>query len=81
MASITIELPEDLAARARAAGLLSPARAQQVFERALDHDDGFLDLLERVRANSGEPMPMEEIVAEVKAVRKEMAEERRAAGH
>ena len=82
--SITIELdlPTPLAEEARAAGMLQAGRLTAMIEEAVERDKQareFIAMLEQIRAQPGEPMSMEEIQAEVDAVRAE-ARARREAG-
>ncbi len=82
--SITIQfdLSESLAAQARAKGLLDPKRVASLIVRELSPETdqrNFFEIVREIRAQPGEPMTMEEIQAEVDAVR---AERRgREAGH
>jgi hypothetical protein len=72
--TVQLDLPEELATKARAAGLLEPARVIRLIERELQTtNDGrsFFDILREIRAQPGEPMTEEEIAAEIKAVRRE----------
>ena len=65
MTTIEIELPETTAQAPRAAELLTP----EAFARLLD--DALLSIADRVAAAGIAPMSMDEITAEVKAVRAE----------
>lgn len=72
--SITVELdlPESLAAEAKAKGLLDPKRVAGLIARELGHEAdqrSFFDMVREIRAQPGEPMTMEQIQAEVDAVR------------
>jgi hypothetical protein len=75
--SITIQLnlPEDLAAKARARGLLDPASVSRLIERELDMEEplrGYREMVERMRTYpDDQPMTMDEIQAEVGVVRTE----------
>lgn len=73
MTRITVSLPDDVAERARSAGLLSDLAIRQLLEDALRRDAGhkLLAVADRLRAADIPPMSDEEIVAEVKAVRAE----------
>ncbi|MBM3840131.1 MAG: cytochrome P450 [Verrucomicrobia bacterium] len=76
--SITIELdlPETVAAEARAKGLLDPQNLTRLIEREVKAESArrdFFDIVRELRALPGEPMTMEEIQAEVDAVRAERA--------
>jgi len=74
--TIQLDLPEAVATKARAKGLLEPASVSRLIEREvtaeLDRED-FFEMLRQLRALPGEPMTMEEIQAEVDAVRAERA--------
>ncbi len=78
MTELMVTLPDDLAQRARSAGLLSDSAIQRLLEDAMRREAGrkLLSISERIQAAGIPPMSDEEIVAEVKAVRAE----RRAAG-
>ncbi len=73
MTTIQIELPDDLAQRAKKEGLLSDSAIQRLLEEAMRRDAGrrLRAVAERVQAAGIPPMSDEEIVAEVKAVRAE----------
>jgi hypothetical protein len=73
MTTIEISLPEDLAERARTAGLLSDNAIQQLLEDAMRRRAGraLLDIAKRIHDEAIPPMSDDEIVAEVKAVRAE----------
>lgn len=73
MTQVTVSLPDDLALRARNAGLLSDVAIRQLLEDAMRREAGreLLRLAEEIRAAGVPPMSDEEIVAEVKAVRAE----------
>lgn len=82
--SITIELdlPESVAEKARAAGLLDPKRVASLIARELSSESdprSFFEIIREIRAQPGEPMTLEEIQAEVDAVRAERRA--REAGH
>jgi len=72
--TVQLDLPEDVAARARAKGLLEPQKlarliqSEVVSDTALKH---YREMVESMRAYPDEPMTMDEIQAEVKAVRAE----------
>jgi hypothetical protein len=79
---LKLTLPDELAQRARDAGLLTP----QALERLLNEElrrkqaaDSLLSIAGRVAAAGIPPMSMEEINAEVKAARAERKQ--RAGGH
>ena len=74
--SITIELdlPEDVAAKARARGLLDPQELARLIQREMVSDSAlknYREMVESLRAYPDEPMTMDEIQAEVDAVRAE----------
>ena len=74
MTTIEIELPETTAQAARAAGLLTPQALARLLDDALQRRqaaDALLSIADRVAAAGSPPMSMEEINAEVKAVRAE----------
>jgi hypothetical protein len=82
MTKIEIELPDPLAEAAREAGLLtSPALDRLLIEaiRRRQAADRLLSIADRVAEAGIEPMSMEEIDTEVKAVRRERRQ--RAACH
>lgn len=72
MTTIQIELPDATARAARAAGLLTPQALDRLLTDALKRQeaaDSLLSIADRVAAAGIEPMSMDEINAEVKAVR------------
>ena len=73
MTELVIRLPDELAQRARRAGLLSDAAIQELLEEAMRRRAGrrLLDVAQHIQAAGIEPMSMEEIDAEVKALRAE----------
>jgi hypothetical protein len=73
MTEVLIRLPDELAQRASRAGLLSDSAIQDLLEDATRRQAGrgLLDVAERIRATGIPPTSMEEIDAEVKAVRAE----------
>ena len=74
MPTIEIELPETTAQAARAAGLLTPQALARLLNDALKRRqaaDALLSIADRVAAAGIAPMSMDEITAEVKAVRAE----------
>ena len=82
MTTIQIELPEATAQAARDAGLLTPQALDRLLTDALKRKqaaDSLLSIADRVAAAGLPPMSMEEITAEVKAVRAERRQ--RAGGH
>jgi hypothetical protein len=66
-----IRLPDDLAQRARDAGLLSDHAIQQLLEDAMRRQAGrrLLEVARHIRAAAIEPMSMDEINEEVEAAR------------
>lgn len=82
MTTIMLELPEDVAAKAKAAGLLLPGRGAELIERMLRMAamDRFLAWGDGLRAdNGGALLTEEEVLAEVKAARAERRERERGA--
>ena len=82
MTMIQIELPDATAQAARDAGLLTPQALDRLLTDALARmgaADSLLSIADRVADAGIEPMPMEEINAEVKAARAERTQ--RAGGH
>ena len=73
MTMIEITLPDELAQRARTAGLLSDGAIQTLLEEAIRRQAGrrLLDVARGIHEAGIPPMPMEEIDAEVKAYRAE----------
>jgi hypothetical protein len=73
MTTIEISLPEDLAQRAKSAGLLSDSAIQHLLEEAMRRHPGraLLDIAKRIHDDGIPPMSDEDVVAEVKAVRAE----------
>jgi len=73
MTRIEIRLPDELAQRAKSAGLLSDTAIQDLLEDAIRRQAGrrLLEVAERIHAAGIPPMSMEEIDAEVKACRAE----------
>ena len=81
MTKIQIELPDATAKAASEAGLLTPQALDRLLTDAIKRRqaaDSLLSIADRVAAAGVAPMSMDEIDAEVKAVR---AERRRASGH
>ena len=83
MTTITLELPEEVAAKVREAGLLAPDRMVKALERQIREEafTEFFAAADRFRQASpelGKPLPTEEeIVALCKEVRREMRREAR----
>ena len=73
MTEVLVTLPDDLAQRARSAGLLSDAAIQRLLEEAMRRDAArrLLQVAEVLHQAGIEPMTEEEIDAEIKAVRAE----------
>jgi len=73
--TVKLDLPEELAAKPRAKSLLDPAHLTWLIERELDLEEplrAYRELVEKMRAYpDDEPMTMDEIQAEVNAVRAE----------
>ena len=72
--SVTVELdlPESVAAEARARGLLDPKRMASLIARELNSGQdlrNFFEIVREIRAQPGEANTMKEIQAEVDAVR------------
>jgi hypothetical protein len=82
MTKIQIELPEATAKAARDAGLLTPQALDRLLTDAIKRRraaDSLLSIADRVAAAGVAPLSIDEIDAEVKAVRAERR--RRAGGH
>ena len=73
MTEVLVKLPDDLAQRAKIAGLLSDSSIQRLLEEAMRREAGrkLMEVAGRLHAAGIEPMSDAEIVAEVKAVRVE----------
>jgi hypothetical protein len=74
--TVQLDLSEALAAEARAKGLLQPQNLKRLIEREVKAESArgdFFEMVRDLRALPGEPMSMEEIQAEVDAVRAERA--------
>jgi post-segregation antitoxin (ccd killing protein) len=73
MTELTVQLPDDLARRARTAGLLTDTAIQQLLEEAVRREAGrrLQKVTEQLHAAGLPPMSEEDIVAEVRAVRAE----------
>ena len=74
--TIQLELPEALAAKARAKGLLNPAQLTQMIARQLADDEdsrSFFQMAHEIRSVPGEPMSMDQIQKIVDEVRAERA--------
>ncbi len=73
MTELVVQLPDDLARRARSAGLLTDGAIQRLLEEAMRREAGrrLMQVTERLHAAGVPPMSEQEIDAEVKAVRAE----------
>jgi post-segregation antitoxin (ccd killing protein) len=73
MTELVVKLPDDLAQRAKSAGLLTDSAIQRLLEEAMRREAGrrLVQVAQRLHAAGVEPMSDEEIVAEVKAARAE----------
>jgi post-segregation antitoxin (ccd killing protein) len=73
MTMIEISLPDELARRAKSAGLLSDAAIQHLLEDAIRRWAGraLVDVARHIQEAGIPPMTMEQVDAEVKAVRAE----------
>jgi len=73
MTVIQVDLPDETAKAARAAGLLTPAALERLLKEAMRRQaaNSLLELARDVQTAGIEPMTMEEINAEVKAARAE----------
>jgi len=73
MTTITFELPEDVAVKAKAAGLLQAGRMAQLLEQELKREavQQFADYSRQFREAGGIQLSEEEVMAEVKAMRAE----------
>jgi TATA-binding protein-associated factor Taf7 len=72
--TIELDLPDALVKEARANGLLDSKRLAELLSNELRRERArrqFVEALENVRGQPGEPMSMDEIQAEVNAVREE----------
>lgn len=70
--TIKLDLPEALAERARAKGLLESGELARLISREVSAQDDtrdFFEMARQLRSLPGKPMSMEEIQAEVDAVR------------
>lgn len=74
--NVTLNLPDDVAERAREAGLLDPQAIQAlVYQELAQHpavkNSGLLEHLRKLEERNDEPMSMEEVNAEIHAYRAE----------
>jgi hypothetical protein len=70
--TMQLDLSEEVAEKARAAGLLDPKRVAGLIARELSSEQdqrSFFEIAREIRTQPGEPISMEEIQAEVDAVR------------
>jgi len=75
--TVQLDLPEGVAEKALAAGLLDPVRVATMIQRELDFEANprsFFETIREIRSQPGEPMSMEELQAEVDAFRSEKNE-------
>ena len=73
MTEVVVKLPDELAQRAKSAGLLTDSAIQRLLEEAMRRQAGqrLLQVAQRLQAADVEPMSEDEVVAEVKAARAE----------
>ena len=73
MTTLKLNLPDELAQRAKSAGLLTDTSIQKLLEEAIRREAGrnLLNIAQQLHDANIPPMSDEEIVAEVKAVRAE----------
>ena len=73
MTELMVKLPDELAQRARSAGLLTDSAIQRLLEEAMRREAGrrLLQAAQQLHAAGVEPMSEEEIVAEVNTARAE----------
>jgi len=71
MTEVTLNLPDELARKARAAGLLSPEGIERALRDALRREAGrkLMEIAKDVQAGDIPPMSEDEIQAEIDAVR------------
>lgn len=72
--TVQLDLSESVDAEAKAKGLLDPQQLTRLVEREIELDKpmrDFREMVEQMRAYPDEPMTMDEIQAEVNAVRAE----------
>jgi hypothetical protein len=70
--TVTLDLPDELAERARRSGLFEGNRAISMVEWEIERReacDALFVTLDQIQAVSGPPMTLEEIGAEIKAAR------------
>jgi hypothetical protein len=81
--TVQLDLPESVAAEAKARGLLDPQKLTQLVEREVRLDKPmreFREMVERMRAYPDEPMTTDEIQAVVNEVRAERRARRESDG-
>ena len=74
MTEFVVKLPDEIAKRAQAMGLLSDEAIEKLFREAIERQQGIGELfaaMDRMAAVEGEPMSEEEIQAEIDAARAE----------
>jgi len=72
--TVKLDLPDSVAAEAKAKGLLDPEALARLVEREVELDKPireFREMLDQMRAYPDEPMTMDDVQAEVNAVRAE----------
>ncbi len=72
--TVQLDLPEEVAAKARAKGLLDPQELARLIQREMVSESAiksYREMVESMRAYPDEPMTMDEIQVEVEAVRSE----------
>jgi len=70
--TVQLDLPEAVAAKARAKGLLEPRELARLITREVAAEEDardFFEMVRQLRSLPSEPMTLEEIQAEVDAVR------------
>ncbi len=80
---LTLRVPEELAREAERAGLLTPEAIEKLLREALERRNGIdalFSTIDRLHAANLPPMTVEEIQAEVDAVRAERRALRKASG-
>ena len=82
MTELTVTLPDDLASKAKAAGLLSSEGIERALREVLKREAGrrLLEIGKEMQASDIPPMTDEEIEAEVNAVRAARRARRNALG-
>jgi hypothetical protein len=81
--TVQLDLPESVAAEAKAKGLLDPQALTRLVEREIKMDKplrDFRELVEQMRAYPDEPMTLDEIQAIVNEVRAERRARRESRG-